>query len=157
MGFLDDVPLPEGDALLNTSAVLTLGMGAACVVAPRKIHEMYFADDDMDDDRVPVSAYKYYKKEPIRSSRRRRSWGGDGKPVLSDAQRREHQRSECNLHLSFSLPRRFIMQIRAFVNVNDVGEKPSPRVAWASCRKRAVCTISQYRGFFCWGFVSSLS
>lgn len=60
---MDDVPLPEGDALLNTSAVLTLGMGAACVVAPRKIHEMYFADDDMDDDRVPVSAYKYYKKE----------------------------------------------------------------------------------------------
>ena len=46
MGFLDDVPLPSGDALLGASAAATIGAGALCLVAPKKLHELYFSDED---------------------------------------------------------------------------------------------------------------
>ena len=54
MGFLDDVPLPGGDALLGASAVASLGVGAASLVAPKKMHDLYFSDEDKDEE--PVSA-----------------------------------------------------------------------------------------------------
>lgn len=54
MGFLDDVPLPSGDALLGASAAATIGAGALCLVAPKKLHELYFSDEDGNNKPMPA-------------------------------------------------------------------------------------------------------
>ena len=50
MGVLDDVPLPGSEALLGASAALSLSLGAATLVKPKKMHELYFKSSSDDED-----------------------------------------------------------------------------------------------------------